>query len=99
MTRFKYCCLGNGVLRITGRNSVIKLGVHLNLGGHLFCGDLRSMARGCWAGAYDLHLVDGDLANPKLPLILGHEIVGVVVDKGQSVKRWINRLACLSRGW
>ena len=47
----EYCCLGNGVLRVTGRNSVIKLGVHLNLGGHLFCGDLRSMARECWAGA------------------------------------------------
>ena len=26
----------------------------------------------------DLHIVDGELARPKLPLILGHEIVGVV---------------------
>jgi propanol-preferring alcohol dehydrogenase len=27
----------------------------------------------------DLHIVDGELPNPKLPLILGHEIVGEVV--------------------
>jgi hypothetical protein len=37
----EYCCLAKGVLGITERNSVIKLGGHLNLGGHLFCRDLR----------------------------------------------------------
>jgi propanol-preferring alcohol dehydrogenase len=26
----------------------------------------------------DLHIVDGDLTHPKLPLVLGHEIVGIV---------------------
>ncbi|MBN1629599.1 MAG: zinc-dependent alcohol dehydrogenase family protein [Thermoleophilia bacterium] len=26
----------------------------------------------------DLHVIDGDLAHPKLPLILGHQIVGIV---------------------
>jgi propanol-preferring alcohol dehydrogenase len=30
----------------------------------------------------DLHVVDGELPRPKLPLVPGHEIVGVVVDKG-----------------
>lgn len=30
----------------------------------------------------DLHVLEGDLPNPKLPLVLGHEIVGVVVEKG-----------------
>jgi propanol-preferring alcohol dehydrogenase len=30
----------------------------------------------------DLHVVDGELPHPKLPLVPGHEIVGVVVDKG-----------------
>ncbi|HVU49898.1 MAG TPA: zinc-dependent alcohol dehydrogenase family protein [Polyangia bacterium] len=30
----------------------------------------------------DLHVVDGELPRPKVPLVPGHEIVGVVVDKG-----------------
>ncbi|MGQ3889156.1 zinc-dependent alcohol dehydrogenase family protein [Legionella sp. CNM-1927-20] len=34
----------------------------------------------------DLHVVDGDLKHPKLPLIPGHQIVGVVQEKGESVK-------------
>ena len=42
----------------------------------------------CGVCRTDLHVIDGDLANPKYPLILGHEIVGIVVDKGQSVKRF-----------
>lgn len=33
----------------------------------------------------DLHVVDGELPNPKLPLIPGHEIVGAVVRTGASV--------------
>ncbi|HEX4894681.1 MAG TPA: alcohol dehydrogenase catalytic domain-containing protein, partial [Hyphomicrobiaceae bacterium] len=33
----------------------------------------------------DLHIVDGDLPNPKLPLIPGHEIVGRVVGAGARV--------------
>ena len=32
----------------------------------------------------DLHVVDGDLKSPKLPLVPGHEIVGRVKDLGQS---------------
>jgi propanol-preferring alcohol dehydrogenase len=32
----------------------------------------------------DLHVVDGELANPKLPLIMGHEIVGRVTRLGES---------------
>ena len=31
----------------------------------------------------DLHVVDGELPNPKLPLIIGHEIVGRVVNLGE----------------
>src|SRR5438552_3803654 len=34
----------------------------------------------------DLHIVDGDLPNPKLPLIPGHEIVGHVQEIGADVK-------------
>jgi propanol-preferring alcohol dehydrogenase len=35
----------------------------------------------------DLHIVDGELAHPKLPLVPGHEIVGVVVETGDRVDR------------
>src|SRR5579885_1819675 len=34
----------------------------------------------------DLHVLDGELSNPKLPLILGHEIVGIIRQAGASVK-------------
>jgi propanol-preferring alcohol dehydrogenase len=33
----------------------------------------------------DLHVIDGDLPSPKYPLILGHEIVGTVEEKGRAV--------------
>ena len=33
----------------------------------------------------DLHVVDGELPNPKLPLIPGHEIVGEIVECGPQV--------------
>ncbi len=33
----------------------------------------------------DLHIVDGDLRQPKLPLIPGHEVIGVVVETGAAV--------------
>ncbi len=36
----------------------------------------------CGVCRTDLHVVDGELPNPKLPLILGHQIVGTVVSKG-----------------
>ncbi|HEV3243219.1 MAG TPA: zinc-dependent alcohol dehydrogenase family protein [Chthoniobacterales bacterium] len=33
----------------------------------------------------DLHIVDGELPNPKLPLILGHQIVGRIEEIGEAV--------------
>jgi propanol-preferring alcohol dehydrogenase len=36
----------------------------------------------------DLHVVDGELAEPKLPLVPGHEIVGEVVQKGEQVEHF-----------
>src|SRR5262252_4698763 len=36
----------------------------------------------------DLHVVDGELANPKLPLVLGHEIIGTIVEKGVEADRF-----------
>ena len=36
----------------------------------------------------DLHIVDGDLADPKLPLVPGHEIIGTIVEKGEAADRF-----------
>ena len=36
----------------------------------------------------DLHVLDGDLARPKLPLVPGHEIVGEVVQRGEGAERF-----------
>jgi propanol-preferring alcohol dehydrogenase len=35
-----------------------------------------------------LHIVDGELPRPKLPLVLGHEIVGHVTENGKSAGRF-----------
>ena len=37
----------------------------------------------------DLHIVDGELTNPKLPLIIGHEIVGSVLKLGKNVNEFL----------
>jgi len=42
----------------------------------------------CGVCRTDLHIVDGDLDAPKLPLILGHEIVGEVVAVGSGAARF-----------
>jgi propanol-preferring alcohol dehydrogenase len=42
----------------------------------------------CGVCRTDLHVVDGELPHPKLPLILGHEIVGTVVEVGSAVKQF-----------
>jgi propanol-preferring alcohol dehydrogenase len=36
----------------------------------------------------DLHILDGELQHPKLPLILGHQIVGTVAGLGENVRRY-----------
>jgi propanol-preferring alcohol dehydrogenase len=41
--------------------------------------------RACAVCRTDLHIVDGELARPKLPLVPGHEIVGEVVGLGPGV--------------
>ncbi|MGH8578828.1 MAG: zinc-dependent alcohol dehydrogenase family protein [Gammaproteobacteria bacterium] len=42
----------------------------------------------CGVCRTDLHILDGDLREPKLPLILGHEIVGTVAKTGAEVRRF-----------
>jgi propanol-preferring alcohol dehydrogenase len=39
----------------------------------------------CGVCRTDLHIVDGDLPDPKVPLVPGHEIVGTIVDVGDAV--------------
>jgi alcohol dehydrogenase, propanol-preferring len=49
----------------------------------------------------DLHVIDGELPNPKLPLILGHEIVGRVTRVGEraSLLRVGQRVGVPWLGW
>ena len=42
----------------------------------------------CGVCRTDLHVLNGDLTEPKLPLILGHQIVGTVVGLGAGVDRF-----------
>jgi propanol-preferring alcohol dehydrogenase len=39
-------------------------------------GEVRVAIAACGVCRTDLHVVDGDLPHPKLPIIPGHEIVG-----------------------
>ncbi len=47
--------------------------------------DLLIKVAACGVCRTDLHVFDGELPHPKLPLILGHEIVGTVVATGSDV--------------
>ncbi len=51
-------------------------------------GQLLLAVRACGVCRTDLHVFDGELPNPKLPLILGHEIVGMVARVGADVGRF-----------
>ncbi|HEY8809654.1 MAG TPA: zinc-dependent alcohol dehydrogenase family protein [Solirubrobacterales bacterium] len=42
----------------------------------------------CGVCRTDLHIVDGELSKPKLPLVLGHQIVGTVTGSGEGAKRF-----------
>jgi propanol-preferring alcohol dehydrogenase len=44
--------------------------------------------RACAVCRTDLHVVDGELSDPKLPLVPGHEIIGTIVETGESVDRF-----------
>ena len=48
-------------------------------------GQVLIAVRACGVCRTDLHLVDGDLPDPKVPVIPGHEIVGTVVALGAGV--------------
>jgi len=51
-------------------------------------GQVLIRVRACGVCRTDLHIVDGELTAPKLPLIPGHEIVGEVAAAGPGVERF-----------
>lgn len=50
-------------------------------------GEIRLRIEACAVCRTDLHVVDGDLLHPRLPLVPGHEIVGIVDLVGEGVPR------------
>jgi propanol-preferring alcohol dehydrogenase len=51
-------------------------------------GQVLVRVRACGVCRTDLHIVDGDLTEPKLPLIPGHQVVGRVAGLGEGVERF-----------
>ena len=51
-------------------------------------GQLLLRVHACGVCRTDLHVVDGELPDPKLPLILGHQIVGTVEKAGSGAARF-----------
>ena len=49
-------------------------------------GQILIKVAACGVCRTDLHIFDGELANPKLPLVLGHEIVGRIEALGDGVQ-------------
>jgi propanol-preferring alcohol dehydrogenase len=49
-------------------------------------GQVRIRVHVCGVCRTDLHILDGELTKPKLPLVLGHQIVGEIVDTGSGVE-------------
>ena len=48
-------------------------------------GEILVRVEACAVCRTDLHVVDGDLPDPRLPLVPGHEIVGIVAALGEGV--------------
>jgi propanol-preferring alcohol dehydrogenase len=51
-------------------------------------GQILISVTACGVCRTDLHIVDGDLDRPKLPLVPGHQIVGTVVGAGGATERF-----------
>ncbi len=64
-------------------------------------GQLVARVLACGVCRTDLHVVDGELPDPKLPLILGHQVVGEVVATGDGVDRFSpgDRIGIPWLGW
>ena len=64
-------------------------------------GQVLVQVRACGVCRTDLHVFDGELPDPKLPLVLGHEIVGTVAAIGDGVVRFTvgDRVGVPWLGW
>jgi propanol-preferring alcohol dehydrogenase len=64
-------------------------------------GQVQLEVRACGVCRTDLHILDGDLAEPKLPLVMGHQIVGVVRAAGEGAERFApgDRVGVPWLGW
>jgi propanol-preferring alcohol dehydrogenase len=64
-------------------------------------GEIAVEVRACGVCRTDLHIVDGELAEPKLPLICGHQVVGEVVAAGDGAERFApgDRVGIPWLGW
>jgi propanol-preferring alcohol dehydrogenase len=64
-------------------------------------GQLRVRVHACGVCRTDLHIVDGDLTKPKLPLVPGHQIVGTVEELGEGAERFAagDRVGIPWLGW
>ncbi|HWJ42804.1 MAG TPA: zinc-dependent alcohol dehydrogenase family protein [Solirubrobacterales bacterium] len=51
-------------------------------------GQVQLEVRACGVCRTDLHILDGDLGEPKLPLTMGHQIVGTVREAGEGAERF-----------
>jgi propanol-preferring alcohol dehydrogenase len=51
-------------------------------------GQVRLRVHACAVCRTDLHVVDGELPDPKLPLVPGHQIVGLVEANGKGASRF-----------
>jgi propanol-preferring alcohol dehydrogenase len=52
-------------------------------------GQIRLRVRACGVCRTDLHIVDGELTHPKLPLVIGHQIVGETDDGRRLGVPWL----------
>jgi propanol-preferring alcohol dehydrogenase len=64
-------------------------------------GQILTRVRACGVCRTDLHLVDGELPNPKLPVVPGHQVAGVVEAAGEGAERFAigDRVGIPWLGW
>jgi len=64
-------------------------------------GQVLIRVHACGVCRTDLHVVDGELTEPKLPLVPGHEIVGSVAARGEAAERFAvgDRVGVPWLGW
>jgi len=64
-------------------------------------GQVRVRVLACGVCRTDLHVADGELPDPRLPLVLGHQVVGEVVENGPGADRFRpgDRVGIAWLGW